>query len=197
MRDPRQRTHADLALSPNPAQNAIPAGNLVVVTGAGNYSNGSSITANLTRVGATVTLTKSFDPATIPLNGLSTMFVRIVNTGPNAVVYLTGVGLIDNLPAGLRLSSTPGAVFTGGAGCSLGTLSAPALGTTVTLSNATVNAGKICSIQVQTQATVAGIWNQIPSQALGSTQGITNVEPVAATVTSTGLADLQITKTTA
>ena len=188
------RTPTSLA-SPNPAQNAIPAGNLVVVTGAGNYSNGSSITANLTRVGATVTLTKSFDPATIPLNGLSTMFVRIVNTGPNAV-NLTGVGLIDNLPAGLRLSSTPGAVFTGGAGCSLGTLSAPALGTTVTLSNATVNAGKICSIQVQTQATVAGnLINQIPSQALGSTQGITNVEPVAATVTSTGLADLQITKT--
>ncbi|HVJ74865.1 MAG TPA: hypothetical protein VNB03_12640, partial [Casimicrobiaceae bacterium] len=175
------------------AINSIPAGNFTVVTGQGSYSNLSPITASLTRVTGNVSLTKSFEPAVVDLMGTSTMFLRIVNTAQNAL-NLTGVNLEDNLPAGLRIAAVPVNCALG-TGCALGTLTAVALDTKVTLANASVAAGKICTIQVLTQAVAAGnLINQVPSGALTSTQNFTNVEPVAATVTSTGLSHLTISK---
>ena len=177
------------------ATNTIPPGSFVVTTaGQGSYSNGSNISANIRRVTGSVTLTKSFDPAVVDLLGTSTMFLRIVNTAGNAL-NLTGVNLEDNLPAGLRIAAVPNAQFTGGAGCTLGTLTAVPLDTKVTLANASVAAGKVCTIEVLTQAVAAGnLINQVPAGALATTQGITNLEPVAATVTSTGLSHLTISK---
>ena len=177
------------------ATNTIPPGGFqVTFSGGGSYSNTANINANITRVTASVSLTKSFDPAVVDLLGESTMFLRIVNTAGNAL-NLTGVNLQDNLPAGLVIAAVPNALFTG-TGCTLGTLTAPAGGTTITLTNASVQAGRICTIQVLTQALAAGnLINQVPAGALTSTQNVTNIEPVAATVTSTGLSHLTVTKT--
>ncbi len=87
------------------ATNTITPGQFVVsYVGGGSYSNNSNITANITRVTASVTLTKSFDPAVVDLMGTSTMFLRIVNTAGNAL-NLTGVNLEDHLPAGLVLAA--------------------------------------------------------------------------------------------
>ena len=176
------------------ATNTIPPGNFTVsYVGGGSYGNNANITANITRVTGSVTLTKSFDPAVVDLMGTSTMFLRIVNTAGDAL-NLTGVNLEDHLPAGLVLAAAPNPQFTG-AGCSLGTLTATPGDTKVTLTNASVNAGRICTIQVLTQALAAGnLINQVPAGALTSTQNITNLEPVAATVTSTGLAHLTVSK---
>jgi uncharacterized repeat protein (TIGR01451 family) len=176
------------------ATNTITPGQFVVdFVGGGSYSNTGNITANITRFTATVSLTKSFDPAVVDLLGVSKMFLRIVNTAGNAV-NLTGVNIIDNLPAGLVIANPASPAFTG-TGCSLGTLTATPGDNKVTLTNASVNAGRTCSIEVMTQALAAGnLINQVPAGALTSTQNITNVEPVAATITSTGLSHLTVTK---
>jgi uncharacterized repeat protein (TIGR01451 family) len=177
------------------ATNTITPGQFVVdFVGGGSYSNTGNITANITRFTATVSLTKSFDPAVVDLLGVSKMFLRIVNTAGNAV-NLTGVNLTDTLPAGLVIANPASPAFTG-TGCALGTLTATPGDNKVTLTNASVNAGRTCSIEVMTQALAAGnLINQVPAGALTSTQNITNVEPVAATVTSTGLSHLTVTKT--
>ncbi|MBK6395487.1 MAG: IPTL-CTERM sorting domain-containing protein [Betaproteobacteria bacterium] len=176
------------------ATNTITPGQFVVsYVGGGSYSNNANITANITRVTASVTLTKSFDPAVVDLMGTSTMFLRIVNTAGNAI-NLTGVNLEDHLPAGLVLAAVPNPQFTG-TGCSLGTLVATPGDNKVTLTNASVNANRICTIQVLTQALAAGnLINQVPAGALTTTQNVSNLEPVAATITSTGLSHLTITK---
>jgi uncharacterized repeat protein (TIGR01451 family) len=176
------------------ATNTITPGQFVVsYVGGGSYSNNANITANITRVTASVTLTKSFDPAVVDLMGTSTMFLRIVNTAGNAL-NLTGVNLEDHLPAGLVLAAVPNPQFTG-TGCSLGTLVATPGDNKVTLTNASVNANRICTIQVLTQALAAGnLINQVPAGALTTTQNVSNLEPVAATITSTGLSHLTITK---
>ena len=49
------------------------------------------------------TLTKSFSPTSIPLNGTSSMTFDVIN--PSAVVTLTGVAFTDNLPAGLVVAT--------------------------------------------------------------------------------------------
>jgi uncharacterized repeat protein (TIGR01451 family) len=175
--------------------NTVPPGNFVVTfTGGGSYSNTGNITAQITRSSTYVTLTKSFDPPVVDLMGTSTMFLRIVNTAGNAI-DLHGVNLADSLPAGLVLAAVPNPQFTG-TGCTLGTLTATPGDNKVTLTNATVPKQRICTIQVLTQALAAGnLINQVPARALTSTELITNLEPVAATVTSTGLASLSVTKT--
>ena len=175
--------------------NTITPGQFVVsFVGEGSFSNTANITANLTRVSGSVSLTKSFDPAVVNLLGTSKMFLRIVNTAGNAV-ELTGVNLTDNLPAGLVIANPASPAFTG-TGCSLGTLTATPGDNKVTLVGATVGKGRICTIEVMTQALAAGnLINQVPAGAVTTNQAITNLEPVAATVTSTGLSMLSVTKT--
>jgi uncharacterized repeat protein (TIGR01451 family) len=172
------------------ATNPITPGQFVV-SYVGGAANNTNITAR-SRVTASVTI-KSFDPAVVDLMGTSTMFLRIVNTAGNAL-NLTGVNLEDHLPAGLVLAAVPNPQFTG-TGCSLGTLVATPGDNKVTLTNASVNANRICTIQVLTQALAAGnLINQVPAGALTTTQNVSNLEPVAATITSTGLSHLTITK---
>ena len=67
------------------------------------------------------------------------MFLRIVNTAQNAL-NLTGVNLEDNLPPPADRGGAH-AQFTG-TGCTLGTLTAVALDTKVTLANASVAAAR-------------------------------------------------------
>jgi uncharacterized repeat protein (TIGR01451 family) len=177
------------------ALNRILPGQFVVnYAGGGSFSNTGNIDANISRTTTSVSLTKSFEPPVVDLLGVSRMFLRIVNTAGTAV-NLTGVNLLDTLPAGLVVANPANAAFTG-TGCSLGTLTATPGDNKVTLTNASVNAGRICSIEVDTQALAAGnLINQVAAGALTTTQLITNAEPVAATVTSTGLSNLTVTKT--
>jgi uncharacterized repeat protein (TIGR01451 family) len=58
------------------------------------------------------TLTKSFAPPTIPLNG--TTFLRIDLSNPNTGTALTGVTLTDTLPAGLVNTDLASGPFCGG-----------------------------------------------------------------------------------
>ncbi|HEY8242246.1 MAG TPA: IPTL-CTERM sorting domain-containing protein [Casimicrobiaceae bacterium] len=158
-------------------------------------ANVAAAAATITRITGTVSLAKSFTPATVALNGTSVMRVRILNNAPGAIA-LTGVALSDLLPTGMVVHSTPAATFTG-TGCSpAGVNTAAPNGATVAITAKSVAVNAICTIQVTVRATAAGnLINQIAAGALTSAQGVSNIDPVAATLASTGLANLSVTKT--
>ena len=93
------------------------------------------------------------------------------------------------------IHTTPGASWSG-AGCTGGAgVTAPAGGTTVSITGKSIAAGAICTIQVTVAAAAAGnLINEIDAAALVTAQGITNIDPVAATLASIGVADLSVTK---
>ncbi|MEO8486316.1 MAG: hypothetical protein ABI585_08255, partial [Betaproteobacteria bacterium] len=159
-------------------------------------ANVAAATATINRVTGTVSLSKSFTPATVPLNGTSVMRVRILNNAPGAVA-LTSVAITDALPSGMVVHTTPAASFTG-TGCTPAPtpITAVAGSSTVAITGKSITAGSICTIQVTVRATAAGnLINSLPSGALTSAQGVSNIDPASATLSSTGLADLSVTKT--
>lgn len=102
----------------------------------------------------TSTISKSFTPSTIPVNGTSTLSFVIGN--PNAF-SVSGYSLIDNLPAGVVVA-TP--VTTSTSGCGTAPTFAPTAGaTTLSFSNGTVGAGSSCTFTVQVTSAAAATYN--------------------------------------
>ena len=153
----------------------------------------AAASATLTAKRAAPSLAKGFSPSTGGLGSTAVLTIRILNNNADSVT-LTGVNLTDTLPTGMVVASTPGTGFTG-AGCTGAAPSATAGGSTVTLSNATVNAGATCVIKVNVRSNAAGnVVNTLPAGALTSLQGATNLGPTSATLVATGKADLYVTK---
>ncbi len=134
----------------------------VTVTGnvAGQYTNttgsvsstnggtGNTATANLS-VAAPPTITKAFSLGAIALNGTAALNLTVTN--PNSGSQgLSGISFTDNLPAGLVVATPNGL----GGTCS--TVSAPASGTSITLSGGSLAAGTSCSITVAVKGIAAG-----------------------------------------
>jgi uncharacterized repeat protein (TIGR01451 family) len=139
-------------------------------------SNGSAATANLTITPASLTLAKTFAPATITAGSTSLLTITIPNSAAGAAA-LSAMALTDTLPSGLSIAATPNAATT----CGAGTVAAPAAGSTVALSNGAVAANATCTITVSvTSSTTGSRTNTIPASALTTTQGTTNVAPVTA-----------------
>ncbi|MGV7218487.1 DUF7933 domain-containing protein [Bradyrhizobium sp. UFLA05-112] len=95
-------------------------------------------------------LSKSFAPASIALNGTSSLTFTITN--PNASTALTGVAFTDAFPAGLLVATPSGLTNSCG-----GTLTAPAGGGSVNLSGATLAAASSCTISLNVTGTTTGI----------------------------------------
>ena len=76
----------------------LPEGGTATFTAAVDTSGSLAATDSYTFV-APPTITKSFTPATISINGSSRLSFTITN--PNPTPALTGVGVSDTLPAGL------------------------------------------------------------------------------------------------
>jgi uncharacterized repeat protein (TIGR01451 family) len=159
---------------------AISAGakiNAVTVTsnegGPGNTSN-----ATLTVV-APPTFTKAFAPATVAVNGSSTLSFIITN--PNASA-LSGIAFTDTLPAGVVVSATP--AITGG--CGSGTVTAAAGSGTISLSGGTLTAsplpGSTCTFSVSITATTPGNKNNTAGP-ITSTEGGTGARSNTALLT--------------
>jgi uncharacterized repeat protein (TIGR01451 family) len=160
----------------NPGTCALPS---ITVTGAtaGDYTNtvsgagaitstnggtgAASNTADLS-VGTPASILKTFTPATVALNGTSTLKFGIQNANPT--LKLTGLAFTDNLPAGLVVASTPALTNTCG-----GTATATAGATSVSLTGGTLNATSGCDVSVSVTATTAGIKNN--SVTISSTEG--------------------------
>ena len=149
----------------------------LTVTGAtpGNYTNlTSSVTSTNggtgNTAGATLTVSgpgvvrppgiaKSFTPASIAAGATSTLAITLVN--PNASTALTGVAFTDTFPAGLQVATPNGLT----SNCP-GIVSAPAGGSSVSLSGATLPAGPTaCLISVTVTSATPGNYNNTSSVA--------------------------------
>jgi uncharacterized repeat protein (TIGR01451 family) len=110
------------------------------------------------------TLTKTFETATVPLNGSTSLGFTVTN--PNATTSLTGVGFTDTLPAGLVVSTANGLIGS----CGGGTITAVGGSSTVSLSGATLTGGASCTFSVNVTGTSAGVKNNTTS-TISSNEG--------------------------
>ncbi len=119
------------------------------------------------------TVTNSFNPVSVVVNGTATMTIAVTN--PNAVA-LTGVAFTNTYPAGLTNSGTPATTISAGCGGGAG---AVANGNTFTLASGNIPANTTCTYAVQVQATTTGA-------KINSTGGITSANaPTGAAATAT------------
>ena len=146
------------------APNSVTVGD--TVAGTGNTSSTSLV------VVAPPTISKSFSPKSIPLNGNSTLSFTLTN--PNTASALSGVAFSDSLPGGIKLAST---TVTGS--CGSGTITAtinnpPGSPSTVSLSGGTLTAspaaGSSCTFSVTVTGISAGAQVNTTS-AVSSTEG--------------------------
>jgi uncharacterized repeat protein (TIGR01451 family) len=142
--------------------------------GTGNTSN-----ASLTVVGPP-TVSKSFNPTSVTLNGNSTLSFTVTN--PNTASTLSGVGFTDSLPAGVVVATTPN--VTGS--CGSGTITGTAGSSTISLSGGTLTAspgaGSACTFSVDVTGTSAGSKSNTTG-AVTSTEGGTGATSNTAVLT--------------
>ncbi|HZU31819.1 MAG TPA: hypothetical protein VFB79_11930, partial [Candidatus Angelobacter sp.] len=106
-------------------------------------------------------ITKSFSPATVPINTSSTLTFAVNN--PNVIAV--DASFTDTLPAGLVVAATPGVTNTCG-----GTVTATAGSGSISFSNASLPVGA-CSITVKVSSATDGTYNNtvtINSTAAGT-----------------------------
>ncbi|MBM3137884.1 MAG: DUF11 domain-containing protein, partial [Chloroflexi bacterium] len=139
--------------------NTIYAGELDTDQGATNVAD---VTANLGvySPGAGVTGSKSFNPSTIAVNGISQMSINI--RAP-ADTSLTNFSLTDALPAGVRVASTPAA--SKNVNCSGGTWNPGSGDTLLTYSGGTIPAGQQCTLRVNVTSSNTGTYTNVISPA--------------------------------
>lgn len=122
---------------------------------------------NITFTGCRVpdlpTLTKSFSPTTVAVNGTSTLTFTVTN--PNNNVALSGIAFTDTLPDGLTVAS-------GSSSQCGGTLTTTAP-RTISFASGSLAAGGSCNISVMVTATAAGPHDNV-SGYIYSTQTYTN-----------------------
>ncbi|MGD9583529.1 MAG: C25 family cysteine peptidase [Lysobacterales bacterium] len=122
----------------------------------------------------TSTISKSFTPSTIPVNGISTLSFVIGN--PNAF-SVSGYSLIDNLPAGVVVANPP---TTSTSGCGTPTFSPTAGATTLNFSNGTVGANSSCTFTVQVTSAATATYNNTTEFLL--IDGISTTRTASATL---------------
>jgi mucin-19 len=135
--------------------------------GTGNPSNVANIVVN-----APPTISKSFAPAAVALNGTSTL--SIVLNNPNNTVNFTGVAFTDPLPAGLTAANGTTPVC-GGSLVVSGT-------NLLTFTGGSIAAGTSCTITVTVTGTTAGVKNNTTT-AVSSTEGGTGLPSNTAIIT--------------
>jgi len=170
---------------------AIPAGGctiLVDVTSAvpGTYANPiaagdlatSGSCSNTAGASATLfvnplqppSISKVFSPVSIPVSGTSTLSISFANN--NAAAATLTADLVDTLPAGVTVASTPN--LTVGAGCTAAKVVTPLAGSTsVTYqSGGTIPASGGCTITVDVTSSTTGVYtNTINAGALQTSVG--------------------------
>jgi len=156
--------------------NTIPAGAVTTQEGASNPEPAEATLTNL--AGASVG--KFFAPNPVAAGEYSLLTVTIRNTG---TIQLTGMGLIDNLPAGLAIASPPAPAPVNNCG---GTLTALSGSQVIQLTNGVLVAASDCTMVVAVVGASPGEYeNIIPSGSLITDPAITNTQPAADTLVVT------------
>jgi endonuclease G len=96
-------------------------------------------------------IAKSFSPASINVNDVSTLTVTITNPAANTVA-LTDVGVTDTFPAGMEVDATPDATNS----CATGIFAPTASATSISISGATIPVNTSCTFTVKIKGTTAG-----------------------------------------
>ena len=133
-----------------------------------NAGNGTNVCATVNR-GATATsvpptIAKSFIPAGIAVNGLSTLSFTVTNPNTAGVGIITSTSFVDALPAGLSVA-TP-AVVSNTCG---GTWNATAGSTIINLTGGTVATNSSCVVSVQVTGNTPGIFTNVSGVVTAST----------------------------
>ena len=137
-------------------------------------------------------ISKSFAPSTIAVNGISTLTITIDNTQPGAIA-LSALALNDVFPADVVIAATPNESTT----CTAGTVIATAAANNIDLSGASLGAGSSCTFQADVTAPSAGVKaTNIPAAALNNAEGLhaaadaNDTLTVAATISGTVFEDI-------
>jgi uncharacterized repeat protein (TIGR01451 family) len=147
---------------------------------AGNQNSGSDLNLdNIAFTGCSAavqpTISKTFVPNPIAVNGASTLTFTLTNTN---AAPLTGATFTDSLPSGIQVAATPAASTT----CTGGPTWAPAAAATnLTFGSptgGTIPASGSCTVSVNVTATSAGPHTNT-SGFLSTTEGGTNTASVA------------------
>jgi LPXTG-site transpeptidase (sortase) family protein len=174
------------SVTPGNLINTIPANNLFSQGDDGgtivNITNTTPASATITVIAVSPpSLSKAFAPNTIFVGQTSTLTITLNNN--DADTNLTGATYTDTLPAGLVLApQPPNPTITN---CGPGVVTAPAGGTTITLTNGTVTPALNCVVTVNVTGAYGQYTNTIPAGpggpgSLQTNQGVTNNTPASA-----------------
>ncbi|GEM_PF-1466482 len=143
--------------------------------------------ANLTVIAPPV-VTKSFSPTTVPLSGISTMTVTLINTN---AVGITGLAFTDTYPA--NLLNNAGLVNTCGS-----TATATPATSTMTLVGGIIPANGGCTISVPVTSAIGGSYvNTLAIGSVTSTNAGANTVAGSATLTVQSMPSITLLKTVA
>jgi uncharacterized repeat protein (TIGR01451 family) len=144
-------------------------GNLTNTTAAVSSTNGGTGNAasSTLSVAAAPTITKAFGAASIPLNGFTSLSFTITNPAANTIP-LTGLALIDTLPAGMVISTPNG--LTGS--CGAGTIFASAGSGSASLAGGTLAANASCTFSVNVTGTATGVLSNTTAAISSNESGV-------------------------
>ena len=145
---------APITLTVNVAAAAAPSviNSATVAPVAGEASTANNTATDLTTVIGKPTIAKAFSPASVPVNGTTTLTLTLTNSNPSA---LTGVSFTDSFPAGLVVAATP-ALSNSCAGSITG---ATASSNSLTLTAGTIPASGTCVLSVAVSAPAGSYTN--------------------------------------
>ena len=180
-----QRCRIDVYVtSSTPSPAGTPYTNTIPPTSITNNENRvptNALTANLTVTGGGtlfISLVKGFEPPQVFGGSASTMSINLINPGS---VTLTGIAFTDNMPSGMILAN-PVNLNVGTCG---GTLSGVPGANSFSFSGGSLPPFGSCTLTLSATMTVNGnLTNTIPAGAVTTTNGVTNAEPVAASLTN-------------
>lgn len=148
---------------------------------------GNSASASVRAVESLYNFRKAF--STSPVNVGTAVTLTFTLENRNLYDALTGVAFTDAFPAGMVVAPAPAASTT----CSPGTITATPGAGSIAFSGGTVNAGQICTVQVNVVSSVAGSHNNVSSVVTSTNGG--DGGTASATLVVNGNVDLGVTKT--
>jgi LPXTG-site transpeptidase (sortase) family protein len=170
--------------------NTIPANSLVITQGVSNLFPVSA-RVQVYAAGAGILGGKSFSPGTIDAGGSSRL--RINFTAP-ADTALTNFTFTDTLPTGVVISNAEPATVSAGCG-ETASLQADTGTNAITLTNATINPGALCRVQVWvTSGTPGTVTNSIPPANVTNDQNQAPANPLTANLVVQVASDLSMSK---
>ena len=168
--------------------NIIPALSVTTFNGATNPQPAEASLTNL--AGASVSKFFAPNPVIAQTGDYSVLTITIRNTGN---VPLNGMGLIDDLPAGLTIAGPPGPGPVTQCG---GTLTAVAGTQRIQLVNGTLAGSSSCNLVVSVRGVTPGdAQNCIEIGALTNNENVSNVERTCDTLTVLAAPAISLTKT--